>query len=99
MKPTPEQIKAEIESLQSIKFKVREYSAFGDNHRDAIEAQIKVLEDDLLEDEIYNRADESLYAEEEVWTESVKDAALEVRQWLDGDMEETPTENWASLIQ
>lgn len=52
-KPTNKEIAAEAKKLDEMKPKVRRFSMFGDDNWAAIEAQIRVLEEDLDEDEIY----------------------------------------------
>lgn len=98
MKPTQKQIEVEIKNLQEIAPKVRRHSAFGDDNRAAVEAQIEVLKERMDEDAIYDRADENKAAEEELWAESVKESALEARRWLDGDEDTTPSKGWEGLV-
>jgi len=72
---TKKEIQKQIEGLEKIKPKVRETSAFGDNHHDAIDMQINVLKEDLSEDEICEGGE----------ADNVRDAAISARQWLDGE--------------
>ena len=89
---TPKQVKDEIQKLKSIKPTVRPTSFFGDNHHDAIDAQIEVLEDLLDEDEIYHKEDD------EEWTESVRGAACEAYEWLHGNKKESIADEWKELV-
>lgn len=89
---TTEEIKKEIAALTKMKPNVRKYSVFGDNHHDSIDAQIRVLEGKMDEDEVYETNDD------EEWKDNVRDAALEAAQWLDGEVDEAPSEDWQSLL-
>lgn len=96
--PTPDQIEAEIKTLREMKPRVRRRSGFGDDHHDAIDGQLSVLEEDLSEEDIYD-AHDGACDDELFYAENVKDAALEARRWLDGDEENPPSENWKELVQ
>jgi hypothetical protein len=97
-KPTDKQIKTEIAKLEKMKPRVRHYSGFGDDHHAAIDAQLEVLKDNLSDEEIEWRMDSDMTAEEELWKENQRDAALEARNWLEGEEKISPTKNWASLV-
>lgn len=93
---TPRQIQAEIDKLQDMKPTVIRASFFGDNHHDAIDAQIEVLEDELIDDyDIYNNLDDG------TWAPNVVDAAIEARQWRDDEEEKdfVPSESWKELVR
>ena len=106
-KPTAEQIEAEIKKLTEMKPNVIRTSYFGENHHAAIDAQIKVLEAELDEDDIYERfpteedleGRESEASEEDVVKANVRDGALEAAQWLAGEEDETPSDGWKELIK
>ena len=89
--PTAEEIVAEIATLKTMKPNVRKSSAFGDNHHNAIDAQIEALEMRMDEDEVYDKmADEA---------DNVRDGALEAVRWMEGESEDgAPSENWKSLV-
>lgn len=89
-KPTKEQIQQEIEKLKALKPRVRHYTAFGDDNRAAIGADIKVLEEDLSKDAIYDRYED---------LQHLLESALYARYWLDGDEELAPSEAWESLAE
>jgi len=76
---TQKEVEAEIKALQEIRPKVRPRSAFGTDNIQQLDAQIKVLEEDLENDEIYNEFDHSGIDEETLM------AALDARQWIDGE--------------
>lgn len=103
--PTRDEIDAEVKALKALKPKIRQTSLFGDNHHDAIDTQIRVLEEDISEDDIYTQFQESddEAAEDEVRGENILEAALAARRWLDGeepnDDEKTLCDGWTSLIR
>jgi hypothetical protein len=72
-----EVINKEIEALKEIKPRVREYNFFGDSNHEAIEAQIKVLEDLMSEDDIWDNWPEN--------ESTIRDAALEAWAWLNNE--------------
>lgn len=82
-----EEISAEVEKLKSIQPKVRAYSAFGDNNRSAISAQIDVLEHHWDEEDT-----------DELETDHERTNALDAIYWRNGDEEISPSEGWAELI-
>lgn len=94
-----QQIQYEIKALKAIKPNVRMTSAFGDNHHDAIDAQITVLEDGLEDGQIYDKFepfDEETDADEGR-AENVLDAAMQAFRWRSGESDEVPSEDWKSL--
>jgi hypothetical protein len=86
MKPTQHQITAEIEALREQVKIVRKVSAFGDDNVAAIEAQIKVLEENYDEDDI-----------DDFIGDDQQDAARDALAWMDGDEGESPSESWEPL--
>lgn len=102
MKKTPktqEEINAEIQRLKETKKNLRvRVSAFGDNHEDAIDAQIQTLEDGLDEAEVCDRHDNAM-DDEPFHADNEYDSALMVIQWRNGGSEEVPSEEWKSLCK
>ena len=89
--PTAKQIKKEADKLAKMKPQVRRTTAFGDDNHEAIDAQIRVLDEDMNEDEIYGEweGDEN----------RLRDNALEARRWMDGESEDgTPSYGWKDLV-
>ncbi len=87
--PTPEQVKKEIETLTEMKPKVKRFSAFGDDHHAALDAQVDVLKNDLTYDEI-----------DEQYEYHARANAHDARLWLDGEGDpETLSEDWENLVQ
>lgn len=99
-KPKPRtsaRIAAEITKLKAMKPNVRETSAFGDNHHDAIDGQIETLKKGYNEDKIYDLSDAA--AEDELFhTDNVKDNALEAYRWRIGEEKMSPSKSWESLL-
>ena len=86
---TQEEIKKEIEALKAIRPKVRPHSAFGDSNLDKLDAQVKVLENDMDSDESYDE-----WPEEESDAE-IRMAADDARNWIDGFGEcDSLAEDW-----
>lgn len=98
-RPDQKAIDAEIATLKAMKPTVRERSGFGDDHHAAIDAQLDVLETRMSTDDIYDHGDEEKVGEEEVWADNVRDAAIEARQWLDGESKNAPSKEWKPLVK
>jgi len=85
---------AEVKALRELLPKIRRYSAFGDNHRAAISAQIQVIEGNMSNDEIFDMEESG------EWASNVREAASDALDWLEGrDLEEgpNPAKTWESL--
>ena len=91
-KPTPEEIKKELAVLKELKPNIRQFTAFGEDNRAAMEAQIVVLEKNLTEDQI----DKRFTADADY---SISSEAHAARDWLDGcyDGEEALSKDWEVL--
>ena len=89
---TKKQIEQEIKGLKEIKPFIPETDFFGGNNHDKIDAQIKVLEENLSEDEIYDT-----WPDEE--HQDIVSNARDAMGWRDGaDYEgEGLVKDWASL--
>lgn len=76
---TQEQIKKEIEALKVVRSNVIPTSLFGDDNLAALDAQVKVLEENLNNDRIYDAYDhcDSL--------EYILESALAARQWINDE--------------
>jgi hypothetical protein len=90
-KPTAKAIEKEISRLEKMMPTVRPFSAFGDNHHAAIKAQVKVLQEDLSEDDIYDMYD---------GMDNILSSALEAREWMEGTREDegSVADDWESLV-
>ena len=91
---TKKEIQLEVEKLKELLPNIRPTSAFGTDNKAQLAAQIKVLEEDMDDSDIYDKFDHFGIDEETL------SAALDARQWLDGDYsEETLSEGWEVLRQ
>ncbi len=91
MRRNKEEIKKEAETLREMKPRVRQFSAFGDDHHAAIDAQIEVLEMGLNDDDVYDRFEDE--------GQNVLDEALHAYEWLTGENENAPSVGWAELAK
>lgn len=89
---TKTEIKAEADLLAKMKPNVRRTSIFGDDHHDSIDAQIRVLDEHLDEDEVRE------LAEDEGWEENVIDCAVQAVEWMEGNADEAPSTEWKDLL-
>lgn len=94
---TDQEISIEISNLKDMKSEVRQSTAFGDNNHDAIDAQVEALEDQMDEDDVWERH-ETAGEDEPFSTEHERDAAIEAVAWMHGEIENPPSEDWADLI-
>ncbi len=91
MRRSKEEIQKEIETLREMKPKVRQFSAFSDDHHAAIDAQIEVLEEDLDDDDVYERFEED--------AQNILDEAIHALEWMNGENDEAPSVGWADLAK
>ncbi len=89
--PTVDEIKTESALLAEMKPTVRKTSMFGDNHHDAIDGQVTVLDGRLTDSQIYDEFEDGPH--------NVLEAALEARRWLDGEEDGKPSDDWEELVQ
>jgi hypothetical protein len=91
---TPDEVKAEIAKLREMKPTVRHHTAFGGDNWAAIDAQIKVLEEGMDADKIWDEWPDDERDMHE------RDSALEALAWKDGEEteDETPSAGWQSLV-
>lgn len=88
--PTTEEIATELAKLKDMAPRIRQRDTFGGNNRAGIDAQIRVFEERMSTDAIYDKWDDNPDA---------CDSAIEARQWLDGEAEDgAPSEGWAPLL-
>lgn len=89
---TDEEILAEIERLKDIKKRVIPETLFGDDNRIAVQVQIKVLEEGMDEDEIYDS-----YPGE--WQTSHALNAWSWREEVDWEGEGSLADDWEPLCE
>lgn len=93
---TDDEINAEIEALRKLKPTIGVRNLFGDNHHDAIEGQIEVLESRLTEEQVCDKHDHA--TEDEIfYPDNVFTAALQTALWMSGESEATPCSHWQGL--
>jgi hypothetical protein len=99
-KPEKSQIETEIKKLKSLREIVRPTTSFGDSNKDAIDAQIAVLEKDTPTDDIYATSNDEGEHDESKWTHRQREYAIYARDWLDGTEEaKPPSEEWNTLVE
>lgn len=87
---TGKEIAAEIAKLKKMKPDVRKTNMFGDNHHDAIDAQVDVLERKLTLDQCWDEFADA--------RENVQECAREAAEWLVGDTDDLPSKEWKELL-
>lgn len=90
MKRSKEEVQKEAETLREMKPKVRQFSAFGDDHHAAIDAQIEVLQEGLSDDDVYERFEED--------AQNIFDEAMQAFEWMSGENDVAPSVGWAELL-
>lgn len=88
--PSQKQIDAEIARLKEMKPNVRETSAFGNNHHDAIDAQLRVLQGEVAEDDFDEEFEEA--------EDNVRDGAQRALDWMNGIDPNAPSSEWKELL-
>lgn len=97
MKKTDEEIKAEIAALITMKPGVRSHSLFGDDNHAAIDAQVRVLAEQMSEDAVY-----VVYGDEDSgdFDQHILDSAHHAYLWMSGQPDyEAPSADWVSLLK
>ncbi len=98
MKTTAE-IEAEIAALTAMKPTVRKFSAFGDDHHQAIDAQVETLTERLDANAVHDSFGEEAMADE--FRQNELDAALQASDRMFGLAadDEQPSADWQSLVK
>lgn len=95
--PSQKQIESEIKKLETIKPKIPRTNFFGDNNHDKIDAQIEVLQEELSEDEVYDRFEDE---ENPDRTMEIVSNARQAALWLIGESDDgAPSNGWKELIR
>ena len=81
MEKTQEEIDKQVKALKEIRPKIKPYNFFGDSNLAKLDAQVRVLEEDMDSDEVWDE-----------WPEEEKDmetrmAADDAITWRDGESE------------
>ena len=99
VKPTREEVLAEVETLRQMKPNVRRTSTFGDNHHETIDAQIRVGAEDLSVNRIYDKFGKGADPNNPSNDEQIS-SILDMRYWMDGEGEDDPPSNsWQDLVK
>lgn len=99
---TKEQIDAEIVALKELRDKIPKTSFFGDDNVAAIDAQIKVLERKMTDNEVYKEFGDDGFDDDhsDDFSQHALDAALTAADWLVGEEDiGSLAEDWASLVK
>jgi hypothetical protein len=97
--PSAAEIEQEIAKLVAMKPTVRATSMFGDNHHDAIDAQVEVLTRRMAEPAIYARFGDPLDDDPDQ-PQNVVDSAIEAGLWLVGEGDgNPPSAEWQPLVR
>lgn len=93
---TLDEIKAEIDKLTSLKARVPRRTLFGDDNHEAIDAQIKVLDERMDEDGVWAE-----WPEEDSADMRLRENALEAVKWLEGENDQLADdpEGWLSTVK
>lgn len=94
-KPTDKAIQEEVARLKKMKPRVLHRSFFGDDHHAAIDAQVRVLENNMSADSIENYFE----PDEDGRGQNILDAALSACYWREGEIDENPSHEWKELIR
>ncbi len=99
--PTAKQIYDQISGLAAIKPTVRRKSLFGDDHWEAIDAQIYVLVHRPSEAEVDARfgLDSSLDDEDQDMSQNTYDSAMDALSWLEGTLKTDLVSAWKELVK
>jgi hypothetical protein len=95
---SPELIQDQISKLQDMKPNVRKTSSFGDNHHDAIDAQVDVLRNKLTLSKVEQHYAVDDTNEDDERSESVYEAAVEANEWLFERTDVLPSDGWKELL-
>ena len=94
---TPKAIAAEVKALKKLKPLIPAQSQFRDDNHGGVDAQMEVLQSDMTEDDIYTRADDGVTAADNLWSDYVRDLAMDALKWKTGDSFEAPSVSWEPL--
>jgi hypothetical protein len=97
---TDKQIQAEIDRLLAMKPQIRRYTMFGDDNWAKIDLMVKVLEDQMTEDDLMSYLDDE--AEDLQMTDDqrceLESDGFHVIGWMEGDEDESPSSGWECLM-
>jgi hypothetical protein len=91
---TKEEINEQVKWLRENKHRIPVTNAFGDNHHDAIDAQIRVLEDEMDEDTVEHEFPYHDPETGEGYEDNVRENARQASDWLHDFNDVPPKEDW-----
>ena len=96
MERTPKQIEAEIAKLKQLRPLIPSRTFFGDSNLEKINAEIEVLEEDMEENEIYDKFEDRENPDSSC---DLVSAAHYAWQWLRGEEKESMSSQWKPLAR
>lgn len=92
MRPFSE-VEFEWQTLKDLKARIPELSHFGGNNHDAIDCQLEVLAECMDTDAVEEKYETA--RRDDPWSENDNYvAAMNAAEWLKGEREESPSQNW-----
>lgn len=89
---TRSEVEQEVVRLRAVKSFVPHKTMFGDDNWEAIEAQTRVLNENMDREEIYTE-----WPDEDQL--SILDSALEADEWAQGESDDSPSSGWQGLVE
>ena len=93
-KQTDKLVNAEIAKLKKMKPKIRRYTAFGDDNWEKVDAEIRVLEKRMDQDDVDEHWDGENDRDRELHS-----SACDAVEWLEGGSVASPSSEWESLVE
>jgi hypothetical protein len=99
---TDTEIATEVAALMAVKDRVPPMTAFGDDNREAISAQIDVLNERMDIDQVHGRFGEDAFIDPDEFDEYILDSAIQAHDWMHGLQAEdiaAPSADWGSIAR
>jgi hypothetical protein len=98
---TSEEINAEIVALKAMRPNLLRFSKFGDDHHEAVDAAIAVLEDRMSMDQVHEAWGEDALGDE--FDQYILDEVLGTLDWMTGERTDDGSPSgpqwWGSLVR
>lgn len=100
-KPTKKEVDKNVAWLEANIDKLPRANMFGDNLQDHARADLKVLTENLSQDDIDDRTrfEDEDEDDSKDWDQNQRDSATSVREWLDGNESTSPISNYEHLVK
>lgn len=82
-----DEVLAEVQRLEGVRLKIREFNDSGDSIWDAIDAQIDVLVGNIEEEDMGEISNQYILL-------AVRDAI----DWMHGDRDDSPSSDWIAIV-